>query len=80
MEVVSTSETLLNFYQTTWCNIPEDNHFHTCHCENLKSHPACLAGGEAEDVCDPDNSETGDHYSLGSEQYDTLKYNKTLKE
>jgi hypothetical protein len=24
MEAVSTSETLLNFYKTTWCNIPED--------------------------------------------------------
>jgi hypothetical protein len=26
MEAASTSETLVNFYQTTWCNIPEDSH------------------------------------------------------
>jgi hypothetical protein len=25
-EAVSTSETLVNFYQTTWRNIPEDRH------------------------------------------------------
>jgi hypothetical protein len=38
MEAASTSETLVNFYQTTWCNIPEDSHLHACHHENLKSH------------------------------------------
>jgi hypothetical protein len=37
MEVRSTSETLVNFYQTTWHYNPEDNHLHTCHRENLKS-------------------------------------------
>jgi hypothetical protein len=38
MEAVSTSETLVNIYQTTWCNIPEDSHIHN-HCrKNLKSH------------------------------------------
>jgi hypothetical protein len=26
MEAVSTSETSVNFYKTTWCNIPEDSH------------------------------------------------------
>jgi hypothetical protein len=26
MEAVSTSETLVNFYQTTECNNPEDSH------------------------------------------------------
>jgi hypothetical protein len=26
VEVASTSETSVNFYQTTWCNIPEDGH------------------------------------------------------
>jgi hypothetical protein len=37
MEAVSTSETSVNFYETTRCNIPEDSHIHT-HCrENLKS-------------------------------------------
>jgi hypothetical protein len=28
MEAASTSETLVNFYQTTWCNNPEDSHLH----------------------------------------------------
>jgi hypothetical protein len=37
MEAVRTSETSINFYQTTQCNIPEGSHLHTnCH-ENLKS-------------------------------------------
>jgi hypothetical protein len=26
MEAVSTSETSVNFYETTWRNIPEDSH------------------------------------------------------
>jgi hypothetical protein len=26
MEAASTSEMSVNFYQTTWCNIPEDIH------------------------------------------------------
>jgi hypothetical protein len=26
MEAASTSETMVNFYQTTWCYNPEDNH------------------------------------------------------
>jgi hypothetical protein len=29
MEAASTSETLLNFYQTTWHNNPEDSHLQT---------------------------------------------------
>jgi hypothetical protein len=37
MEAASTSETLVNFYQTTWCYNPEDSHLHTRH-ENLKSY------------------------------------------
>jgi hypothetical protein len=31
MEAVSSSEALVRMYQTTWCNIPEDSHLHTCH-------------------------------------------------
>jgi hypothetical protein len=31
-----TSETLVNFYQTTRCNNPEDSHLHTRRRENLK--------------------------------------------
>jgi hypothetical protein len=38
MEAVSTSETSVNFYQTTRPNIPEDSYLHTGRRENLKSH------------------------------------------
>jgi hypothetical protein len=35
---VSTSETSVNFYETTLCNNPEDSHLHISHYENLKSY------------------------------------------
>jgi hypothetical protein len=38
MEEANTSETSVNFYQTTRRNIPADNNLHTCRRENLKSH------------------------------------------
>jgi hypothetical protein len=38
MEVVSASETSVNFYQTTRRNIPEDSQLHTCCLENLECH------------------------------------------
>jgi hypothetical protein len=38
MEAVSTSETSVNFYQTTRLNIPEDSRLHYRHGENLISH------------------------------------------
>jgi hypothetical protein len=38
MERASTSETFVNFYQTTRRYNPEDGHLHTCPCENLKSY------------------------------------------
>jgi hypothetical protein len=38
METASTSETSVNFYQTTRRNNPEASHFHTRRRENLKSH------------------------------------------
>jgi hypothetical protein len=38
IEAVSTSETSVNFYQTTQRNIPEDGHFHTERRKNLTSH------------------------------------------
>jgi hypothetical protein len=38
MEEASTSETSINFYQTTRYNNPEDNHLYIGHCENLISH------------------------------------------
>jgi hypothetical protein len=38
MEALSTSKTLVNFYQTTRCNNPENSHLHTRRRENLKSH------------------------------------------
>jgi hypothetical protein len=28
MEAVNPSETLVNIYQTAWCNVPADSHFH----------------------------------------------------
>jgi hypothetical protein len=37
MEAVRTSETSVNFYQTTRRNIPEENHLQIRHRENLKS-------------------------------------------
>jgi hypothetical protein len=37
MEAVSTSKTLVNFYQTTRRNNPEDSHLLTRRRENLKS-------------------------------------------
>jgi hypothetical protein len=33
----STSETSVNFYQTTRRNNPEDSHLYACHRENLNS-------------------------------------------
>jgi hypothetical protein len=38
MEAASTSETSLNYYQTTLRNNPEDSHIHTRRRENPKSH------------------------------------------
>jgi hypothetical protein len=37
MEAVSTSETSVDFYETTWRNILEDSHLHARRRENLKS-------------------------------------------
>jgi hypothetical protein len=37
MEAAGTSETSVNFCQTTWCNIPEDSHLHTRRLDNMKS-------------------------------------------
>jgi hypothetical protein len=38
MEALSTSETLVNFYQTTRSSIPKGSHYRIRHRENLKSH------------------------------------------
>jgi hypothetical protein len=38
MDAAWTSETLVNFYQTTRCYKPEDSHLHTHRRENLKSY------------------------------------------
>jgi hypothetical protein len=40
MEAARTSETLVNFYQTTWRYNPEDSHLRTHRRENLKSYLA----------------------------------------
>jgi hypothetical protein len=37
-EAVTTSETLVNSYESTRLNIPEDSHLHIRRRENLKSH------------------------------------------
>jgi hypothetical protein len=42
VEAVCTSETSVNFYQTTRRNIPEDSHLYTRRRENLKSHLVIL--------------------------------------
>jgi hypothetical protein len=47
MEAVSTSETHVNFYQTTWRNIPEVSHRHTRRRENLKSSSSLHGLGES---------------------------------
>jgi hypothetical protein len=39
-EAVGTSETFLNFHQTTLGYNPEDSHLHTRHSKNQKSHLA----------------------------------------
>jgi hypothetical protein len=39
---VSTLETSVNIYQSTWRSIPEDSHLHTRRREDLKSHLAVL--------------------------------------
>jgi hypothetical protein len=38
MKAVSTCETLVNFYESTWRNIQEDSHLNTHRRENQKSH------------------------------------------
>jgi hypothetical protein len=38
MEAVSTTETVVYFYQTIWRSIPEDIHLHTRRHEKLKYH------------------------------------------
>jgi hypothetical protein len=42
MEAVSTSETSVDFYQTTRCKIPKDSQLHTRRRENQKSHQGCV--------------------------------------
>jgi hypothetical protein len=39
MEESMTTETLVNTYQTTQLNIPEDGNLHTNRCENFKYRP-----------------------------------------
>jgi hypothetical protein len=42
MEAIITSETSVNFYQTTRRNITEDSHLHTRRRENLKSYKTLI--------------------------------------
>jgi hypothetical protein len=41
MEAKSTCEISVNFYETTWCSIPEDCHLRIRRCYNLKPHSEC---------------------------------------
>jgi hypothetical protein len=56
MEAARTSETLVNFYQTTRCYNPEDSNLHTHRRENLKSYiytlfSSCLMQPGEEFLC-----------------------------
>jgi hypothetical protein len=42
MEAVSTSEMSVSIYQTTYCNIPQNNHLHATH-EELETFPTPTA-------------------------------------
>jgi UDP-N-acetylmuramyl pentapeptide phosphotransferase/UDP-N-acetylglucosamine-1-phosphate transferase len=42
LKSVSTSETSVNFYETTRRNIPEDTHLYILGHESLKAHPVVL--------------------------------------
>jgi hypothetical protein len=56
MEAARTSETLVNFYQTTQRYNPEDSHLCTHRCENIKSY--VLHADSASDInCSDDESE-----------------------
>jgi hypothetical protein len=46
METARTSETLVNFYQTTQRYNPEDGHLRTHRRENLKSYIIIISGEE----------------------------------
>jgi hypothetical protein len=46
MEAANTSETLVNFYQTTRRYNPEDSHLHTHRRENLKSYLYLLSSSD----------------------------------
>jgi hypothetical protein len=50
MEATRTSETLVNFYQTTQRYSPEDSHLRTDRCENLKSYTLGDFSGSREAV------------------------------
>jgi hypothetical protein len=49
MEAARTSETSVNFYQTTWRYNSEDSYLHTRRRENLKSYKIFPAFAEAKD-------------------------------
>jgi hypothetical protein len=51
MEAVSSSETSVSIYQTTWRNIPEDSHLDTRCFENLKSHISVLRLVLQQQIC-----------------------------
>jgi hypothetical protein len=46
MEAVSTSETEVNFYETSWWKIPEESRLYTRRRENLKYYFQVVSGSE----------------------------------
>jgi hypothetical protein len=42
LEAVLPFETLVNFYQSTWCYTPEGSPLHSHRCDNLKSNNSFL--------------------------------------
>jgi hypothetical protein len=83
MEAASTSETLVNIYQTTWSNNPEDSHLHSHYCENLKSHRDSEGEEEEEQEVEPPLPACGEAVAEfeAAKQY-MISYNmdKTMQE
>jgi hypothetical protein len=51
MEAANTSETSVNFYQTTLLNNPEDSHLHIRRRENLKTTLFCPLYAFTSEIC-----------------------------
>jgi hypothetical protein len=60
MEAARTSETLVNFYQTTRLHNPEDSHFSTHRRENLRSYSVKIVSEKENDIAAVRNSSHGE--------------------